>query len=350
MTTFPYGCGCHAGVFGESSVLPQRSVPVRMSRDAFKIAVKPRGITRKPRVPARLRHIGRTADTPADHPCGSLCSHCGYLRNPVIEAGYRVAAGDEPRGCCPSCGEEAWLDLRRDDVMLALSENESFALDRSVKSWALESASVLVLGSVGLFLGVMLAQLFLGTGALMPAGLTTIATVLAAVAIVRRMYELGRPPRPRALPMRWRWALPSPEPVRLEDAPVVLGGDPLIAPLSGRPCLAYDVAVRADHDGRAPLGTWHLIEQQTAELRSHSRTVAPGKAWLELSDRRVFDPDTAADGQRVERFLRERGFTPHDHRVFETIVQAEATVRATTEGGRVVIRPGIVDALPPARD
>lgn len=321
-----------------------------MSRDAFKIAVKPRGITRKPRVPARLRHIGRTADVPADHPCGSLCSNCGYLRNPVIEAGYRVAAGDEPRGCCPSCGEEAWLDLRRDDVMLALSENESYALDRSVRSWALESASVLVLGSVGLFLGIMLAQLFLGTGAFMPAGLTTIATVLAAVAIIRRMYELGGPPRARTLPMRWRWALPSPEPLRLDDVSVELSGDPLIAPLSGRPCLAYDIAVRPDDDGRAAVGTWLLVEQQTAPLEAGGRTISAGKAWLDLSVRELFDVVSAADPHRVERFLRERGFTPHDHHVFETIVPLGAVVRAKTEGGRVVIRTRVVEALPPAQD
>ena len=234
--------------------------------------------------------------------------------------------------------------------MLALSENESFALDRSVRRWAMESASVLVLGSVGLFLGVMLAQLFLGTGAFMPAGLTTIATVLAAVAIIRRMYELGGPPRPRALPMRWRWALPSPEPVRLQNDPITLSGDPLIAPLSGRPCLAYDVGVRSDADGRAPLGTWHLIEQHTAELRSLERTVGAGKAWLDLTERSIFEPDSDAGRHRVERFLRERGFTPHDHSVFETIVPAEATVRGKTQDGRVVIRPETVEALPPARD
>lgn len=320
-----------------------------MGRDAFKVAVKPRGITRKPRVPARLRHIGRTADESAEHPCGSLCSQCGYLRNPVIEAGYRVAVGEAPRGCCPSCGAEAWLDLRRDDVMLALSENEAFALDRTVRKWAMESGSTLVLGSLGLFLGVMLAQLFLGNGTLMPAGLTMIATALAAIAITRRMYELGGPPRPRALPMRWRWALPSPQPLQLRDEPVTLVGDPLIAPLSGRACVAYDIAVRSDDDGRASLGTWHLIEQQTAALRADAGTVERGKAWLELTERRLFEPDSADELQRVERFLRERGFTPHDHHVFETVVAPEATVRATTEGGRVVLRPDAVAALPPVR-
>lgn len=297
-----------------------------------------------------MRHVGRTSAVSADHPCGSLCSHCGYLRNPVIDAGYRVAADDGPRGCCPSCGNDAWLDLRRDDVMLALSENESFALDRSVRGWAMQSASVLVLGSIGLFLGVMLAQLFLGTGALMPAGLTTIATVLAAIAIIRRMYELGGPPRPRALPMRWRWALPSPEPLRFEGEVVNLAGDPLIAPLSGRPCLAYDVAVRSDSDGRAPLGTWHLVEQATAELRFVSRTVPAGKAWLEVPHRQPFVAESAEDRRRVERFLRERGFTPHDHQVFETVVDPHAIVRAKTEAGRVVIEEFELDALPPVRD
>lgn len=321
-----------------------------MSRDAFKVAVKPRGITRKPRVPARLRHVGRTADVPADHPCATLCSHCGYLRNPVVEAGYRVAAGDQPRGGCPSCGEDAWLDLRRDDVMLALSENESFALDRSVRKWAMQSASVLVLGSIGLFLGIMLAQLFLGTGALMPAGLTTIATILAAVAIIRRMYELGGPPRPRAMPMRWRWALPSPEPQRFEGEVVHLAGDPLIAPLSGRPCLAYDVAVRSDGDGRAHLGTWHLVEQMTAELQLVSRTIPAGKAWLDVPQRQPFVAESAGDHHRVERFLRERGFAPHDHQVFETVVDPHAVVRATTDAGRVVIEEFELDALPPPRE
>ena len=133
-------------------------------------------------------------------------------------------------------------------MLLALSENESFAMAQTVRGWAVRSAGVLVLGSTGVFLGVMLAQLFLGTGALLPAGLTTIAAVLAGVAIVRRLYELGGPPRPRSLPMRWRFALPSPQSPQLDGALAILQGEPILAPLSGRPCLAYDVGVRTDDD------------------------------------------------------------------------------------------------------
>ena len=308
-----------------------------MSRDAFKVAVKPRTSARRPRVPARLRHVGRTADVPAQHPCGSLCSACGYLRDPVVDGGYRTAADEERRGSCPACGDDAWVDLRRDDVLLALSENEAFAMEQTVRGWLVQSASVTVLGSAGVFLGVMLAQLFLGTGALLPAGLTTIATVLAGVAIVRRLYELGRPPRPRALPMRWRYALPTPQPPRLDDVPVALHGEPLIAPLSGRPCLAYDIGVRTDEDGEAALGTWLLVEQTTAALAVGDTTIPAGKAWLELRERTRYRPDAPGDAERLQRFLRERGFNPHDLVVFETIVEPHATVWATTREGRVVL-------------
>ena len=232
-----------------------------MSRDAFKVSVKPRSSARRPRVPARLRHVGRTADVPAQHPCASLCSACGYLREPTAAGGYRTAAHEERRGGCPACGDDGWVDLRSEDVMLALSENESFAMDQTVGGWAMQSLSVVVLGSAGVFLGSMLALLFLSTGTLVPAGLTMIATGLAAVAILRRLYELGRPPRARSLPMRWRYALPSPQPPQLDGTSAVLRGEPIFAPLSGRPCLAYDIGVRNDDDGHGALGTWLLVEQ-----------------------------------------------------------------------------------------
>ena len=302
--------------------------------------MKPGYAARRARVPARLRHVGRTADIPSQHPCASLCSACGYLRQPSIDGGYRVAADEAPSGGCPACGGDGWVDLRSEDVLIALSENESFAMAQTVLGWAMQSAGVLLLGTAVVFLASMLALLFLSTGALLPAGLTTIATVLTAVALLRRLYELGRPPRPRPLPMRWRYALPSPAPPQVDGDPVWLQGDPILAPLSGRPCLAYDVGIRIDDDARAPLGRWLLVEQGSASLLTPNATLPEGHVWLELRERTLHRPESPEDEERLHRFLRERGFNSPDLFVFETIVEPHAAVKASTRNGRVVIERG----------
>ncbi len=260
-----------------------------------------------------------------------------------------MAADDGPRGSCPSCGDDAWLDLRQDDVVLALCENESFTLEQTLRGWVVDLGSLTVLGFAGVFLGVMLSQLFLGTGALVPAFLTMIATALAGIAIVRRLFEIGRPPRVRSVPMRWRYALPSPAPPQFDDAPVTSSGERLIAPLSGRSCIGYEVSVRRDDDGRAALGTWLLMEQETAALATPSASIPAGRALLQFDERERFEIASDADQHRVHRFLRERGFAPHGLRVFETIVPPHAVLRARTEGGRVVVQVKPSAALPPDR-
>ena len=137
--------------------------------------------------------------------------------------------------------------------------------------------------------------------------------------------------------MRWRYALPSPQLPQLEATRVSLQGEPIIAPLTGRPCVAYEVGVRTDDDAQAPLGTWLLIEQGVAPLIAGGTSIPEGKAWLELRSRTRHQPGDPGSVASLRRFLRERGFDRPDLVVFETIVEPDASVRARTRAGRVVL-------------
>lgn len=316
-----------------------------MSRDAFKVGLGQGKRRKRRRIPARLRHVGRTSEE-ADHPCGRLCSSCGFMDRPTLGDGYRVDTRALARRVCPSCGEDAWLDLGQDDVVQALAENEAFIDGDPADDRPANSLGFAAVGGVGVAAATALAYTFYAAGVVAAAAVAAAVALILSVAVGARLLRALRQPQAQALPKRWHLALPSGAGPSFERARATLAGEPVNAPLSGTPCLAYDVAARVDDDPSAPMGSWLLVEQNSAELACEPHRVSPGEAFLEIRSRKRFDVRDANDETRASRFLRERGFESHSVVLYETLVPAHGSVIAHGDGSRVVLELDDRPALP----
>lgn len=267
---------------------------------------------------------------------------CGYLLRPAVEGGYRQMA--DVLGACPACADEAWLGLRDDQAMLALTENEAFSGTsrrgalRRWSGWATRTAGVFLVGGSALTACAVVLRRFIQLGAYNQWMVTVLAFFVGIVVFTMRLREIGLPPRVRGLPMRWRLALPSTQlPLVPDPMPAVSGQELVTAPLSGRPCVAYEIGVREDDDCDADMGTWLLLEQSTAALRIGEVDVPRDAARVRVPQRDSFKARNDEDRERMHRFLRERGFDGHSVRVFETVLPAGVDIAACTEDGVLVV-------------
>jgi hypothetical protein len=144
--------------------------------------------------------------------------------------------------------------------------------------------------------------------------------------------------RAKPHPARWRLALPAAHLADVRGA-IEPCGEALRAPLSGRPCAAWEVGVRADADGQAPDGTWLLLEQRSAAATLGGRTIPADALRLELARDRV-DPEHPVHAAAIDRFLHERGFLSSDTTLafFETIVPVGANVAVVAHAGTPLLR------------
>ncbi len=303
-----------------------------------------RGLSLRPRVPSRLRQIGKTSPEQVPYPCATLCQSCGYLREPAVEAGYRQLPDVHLGGACAACGDEAWLDLRDDLALQILEEDDAFtSLSRRGAllrwgGWAARGAGVLLVGGGGLVAGAIVLRRFLERGSFTPWMILALALLVGTIVFAKRLREVGLPQRVQSLPMRWRLALPTAQASCVPDpAPAVPGEELVTAPLSGLPCVAYEVGVREDPDANANLGTWLLLEQGTAPLQVDHIGVPKDGARVRVSQRTRFDACTQQDRERKRRFLRERGFEDHSVQVFETLIPAGIALVGRTEDGVIVV-------------
>lgn len=252
----------------------------------------------------------------------------------------------EALGACPACAEEAWLRLRDDQAMQALTENEAFsAVSRRGAlvrwgGWATRGAGVLLVGGSALAACVVVLRRFGHLGAYNQWMVLVLALFVGVTLFAVRLRDIGPPPRVRRLPMRWRLALPDArQPLVPDHTSATPGSELVTAPLSGRPCVAYEIGVREDDDSDADMGTWLLLEQGTAALRIADAQVPRDAARLRVAQRTPFRARTDEDRARMQQFLRERGFDSHSVRVFETVVPVAVELTGSTEQGILVVEP-----------
>lgn len=248
-------------------------------------------------------------------PCHFLCLGCGYMV-PQRVGGYRDAAKahDPPTDRCPGCGGHDWADLRSEAAMEWLGDGEhrwrrsrwrDFADD---PPWPL---AVLLLITTLVWVGFVPL-------ALVPKLLATAAAVGVSIALVVRGQHRVR--RRLGRPARWRLALPrgaaapvAQGPVRAQTAEATLR-----APISGRPCLAYELALREDEELAAPARTWLLIEQAAVDLQVGDQRIAGDRVRLEIPRQMI-----RGRGEALAGVLRRRGLSDvaRDLVVCETIVR-----------------------------
>jgi hypothetical protein len=132
-----------------------------------------------------------------------------------------------------------------------------------------------------------------------------------------------RAPVDRSTPRRWRLAALPEDPDSLRDE---VAGEAssslelLRAPLSGRPCIAYEVAVGGpESDDR--LSTWRLVEQRNVACRVGELAVGDDQLVLQLPRESWLSGTPAGEDANLSRFLRMRGLFDSDRvEIFETIL------------------------------
>lgn len=261
------------------------------------------------------------------YPCHSLCSNCGFLL-PDTQGGDPFRDRPDP-GPCPSCRTKAWIDLRHLPTVESLHEVDAFDAPARASTgkrlgrriWAGVASAAWIAGVFVILWAVVVAHTFdpfyltiLGAG-LFP-------IVMRAITAFRDHMIRSRR---KALPARWRLALPEPEAqvTKTLEGTITPQAELLDAPLTVRPCIAYEVGVRTDDDGDADMGTWLLMEQRSIPFAIDGTHVGTDRAHLDVAPRQL-DASKIAD-PILARFLRERGLDPLAPGLmfFEAVIEAE---------------------------
>lgn len=288
----------------------------------------------------------------AEFPCSRVCVGCGRLTEPREAAPYRPGRAGMRPDPCPHCGEVGLVDLGPATAVLALER--ALAGDRPGRgSWRRRiarrtGAAGVAIATWGLFLLFVYFLYFDGSAgergwvvdfviSLTPLMMLVLPGALMAVVALRREW---RATTPRVLPARWRFVIADAAPgVAVIAGPLVGEGQDLIAPISGQRCLAFEVGLREDDDGDAPLGSWLFVEQRSAPMRVGACSFDADGVRLDLPRREVPWPPEGPDRARAAHFLRARGFMIEEGRalrIFESrletgeVVTAALTTAATT--------------------
>jgi hypothetical protein len=256
---------------------------------------------------------GREIDL-AEFECLFLCMDCGHLSEPRSGDPMRFDAQVGPRNCA-RCGAVGLLDLRQTSIVHSLSELEATDV-RS--SWAARAGKIFgVLGITAASGWLFVAELgFLGVP----------VAALGVMQLARFGSSLfGDFRSRRSRPRRWRMPQTSTRPGAAPHegvrGRVDAAGELLRAPLSGRPCVAYEVAVRDDDDPTGPLSSWRLIDQDNAGFQLGEFEVSPGEALLQLERELNGHGIIGGKDPATRRYMRMRGLLDGEEVfIYETIL------------------------------
>lgn len=264
-----------------------------------------------------------------DFPCAFLCSSCGQLHPPLDPtAGHptrrNIDVAKRPGAPCSHCGAQGWIDLA--NVAMADILRDSERAHQSSRPRVLTLLPVLL----SLLSAVVTARIdtshgrsiagFLGAESALPLW-PLVALALLGVFVGAGLWR--RHQHRRRLPHRWSLA-PSRAagPRRRGHA---RSGPTLRAPLTGRPCVAYELAIHTADEPDAPLGEFTLVEQRCADLEVEGKRFAGDRVRLSLRRQRI-ELDPTNDTHR--RAMQVRGLEPvgDAFTVYETIVAPKAPV------------------------
>ncbi len=271
-----------------------------------------------------------------------LCTGCGWLDVPAQfdwQRGdpMRASVRDDPRSeACPSCGGHDWAEvdaptslrvLEQADAAEALSRRSPLARAWH-RGWAVTRGFVLV--AIGLVAVVfLLAGVTSGARSLLEIYLLLIGVGMGmTVAVVNALRDV-RDARPAIAPARWRMALPRVHSQGRGSTGVAHATGPLlVAPLSGQPCIGYELGIRHDRDPAAPVTSWLLLEQRSTAFVVGDAQYEPDGVLLSLP-RMVFESETI-EPATLTTLLRQRGFAS-DHRLvlFEAVLLDDSAVEVT---------------------
>ncbi len=292
--------------------------------------------------------------------CYLLCGQCGFLAHESGRDPFRAPARDHDEGCstrggarsCPQCGAKAWHDLNQVDTALALRDSENFErrfndelAGRRARRWGL---------GLGASLALPLAWGLISTVGV-SVGVAAALSSLVLVAVARLVYA-GVEPRVHAALRngemsrtftRWRMPLARPraEQQRITGAGSLeraRSGDALLrAPLSGRPCLGYELRVLHDYaaDDDPRTAACVLREQRCVDLVHAGALLRGDSVVIELPTRTITGSELARSDDEVAVLLRKRGLFVGDgpYLLQEAIVEPGARYELRRAGDSYTI-------------
>ncbi len=272
-----------------------------------------------------------------EFPCAFVCADCGQLHSPQDPtAGHPTRrsadVGTRPETPCSHCGAQGWIDLANVAMADTLRDSER---EQDRKRSHVPIVPPLLLSLVGTLV-VMMTESSLGRDMTQFVMGEYVVPVWPFVAVFIFGASLGsrlwrRRQQARRLPHRWSLSPASASGPRTSGR--AMGRRTLQAPLTGRPCVAYELAVHTANEPTAALGEFTLVEQRCADLEVDGTAFRGDGVRLVLRRERVeLDPANA----RHRRAMQSRGLEPvgDAFAVFETIVAADDSVRVSgTETG-----------------
>lgn len=278
-----------------------------------------------------------------------ICAACGYLDtaapadpipgDPLRRAADTPAAHDHT---CPGCHNAAWADPRLDATAQRMRGPEPTVIEGESSfatiSYAVMKAIVWLVVTAALIFPLDMAtrgHVILFVFSVMIAGGIVIMGYIQTLPIAGGPSSLG--------PVRWHLALPPPIELRgTATGPTRALSALLHAPLTGRPCIAYEVGVRLDHNLVGSFESWLLLEQRSCAFAVGAHTFGADTVRLVFEERALLDRSTV-DAARIAEFLRERAFSLADTSLVltETIVEpgAHASSRSMRAGFGTTIAP-----------
>ncbi|MCA9709844.1 MAG: hypothetical protein KDK70_28650 [Myxococcales bacterium] len=284
----------------------------------------------------RLEHVPDRRE----FPCAFVCADCGQLHPPIDPTTgnpmrRHADAVPRPEIPCSHCGSHGWIDLANVAMADVLRDSE--------RAHARKRPRILILAPLVLsLLGILVAtrvdnatgratRFVIGEYAI-PLWLL-VAIALFGVALCVRLWQRRR--HARRLPHRWSLPLINSSGRRRRGQVVSL--ETLHAPLTGRPCVAYELAVHTADEPKAALGNFTLVEQRCADLVVDGCSYRGTGVRLELRRERIeLDPTNEAH----RRAMHIRGLEPvgDAFTVYETIVAPHALVAVSGDETTAMLR------------
>ncbi|MFO7564941.1 MAG: hypothetical protein R6X02_20015 [Enhygromyxa sp.] len=296
---------------------------MRMSRGGASASRRREYLTALRRETAKY---GRSPDL-VEFDCLLLCMSCGHLSEP--------AGGDpmrsEPQAGqrrCGMCGARGLVDLRHTPMVQSLCALEATDVNVSRLRWGAKLVVTLgFAGALALLLASIVGPGLLGGAlGLFEASFLLVLVCMVGIVVLTRMTSALRGGwRRRRLPRRWRMprsaTSPGAAPHRRVRGEVESSAELLRAPLSGRPCVAYEVTVGDDADPGSSLASMRLLEQDNVGFAVGEVEVAAGEARLEMR-RELFGSGTIGSlDEATRRYMRMRGLLDTEEvSIHETIL------------------------------
>jgi hypothetical protein len=252
--------------------------------------------------------------------CFFLCMACGHLSEPRVGDPMRTDAQVGAQRCA-MCSSPGLVDLRQNPMVHSLCELEANDINHSRLGTAAR-----YLGVIGL-VGGLVGLLYWATTTNYEAEfLFALIFLVGGLLVTKAAVSLRGRSTPRALPRRWRMPrtakLPGAQAQRRVSGSVESDAELLRAPLSGRPCVAYEVAVRDDAKPTGSHASWRLIEQDNVDFSIGELEVAAGDGQLELRRELLAHGTIGSQGESTRRYLRMRGLLDsEDVYIYETVLE-----------------------------